>query len=387
MPEQRKRKSVKNGIAYTGKAWSYVLRVPDPKTGKTKPKWVGGFDSERSAKLARDKARVAIANLDYVAVEKVTLGEFLERWLEVHRHTIKLTTAEGYAGSIRLYIIPALGSLPLQRLRPSHIQEFYTKLLTTPAHNGKPLSNRTVHLAGSILRKALRYAVDVEGLLTTNPALKVALPNDAPPVFTPWSLQELKVFLDVARSHRLFFFWWLGAFSGARRGELLALRWSDFDGVSILISKSRTKAGSRVIETETTKGGHNGQRRVTLDPATIEQFSAHRKRQIAERLALGEFWRDTGYVFVQENGEPLFPDTPSLVCRRLIKNAGLRPTRVHDLRHLHATELLEQGEQLHVVAERLGHRDAMVTATIYAHVTNRQAETASTRFADAFSNA
>lgn len=77
---------------------------------------------------------------------------------------------------------------------------------------------------------------------------------------------------------------------------------------------------------------------------------------------------------------------PSTVFRKIINRAELRSTRVHDLRHLHATELLRQGEQLHVVAERLGHRDAMVTATIYAHVTNEQAETASIRFADAFVN-
>lgn len=66
-----------------------------------------------------------------------------------------------------------------------------------------------------------------------------------------------------------------------------------------------------------------------------------------------------------------------------MNKAGLRPTRLHDQRHLHATELLRLGEPLHVVADRLGHRDAMVTATIYAHVSSEQAETASTRFADA----
>ena len=387
MPIPRKRKAVKNGIAYTGKGWSYVLRVPDPKTGKTKPKWVGGFDSEKSAKLARDKARVAIANRDYIPAEKLTLGEFLDKWLSIHSQRIKPTTADRYADLIRDYVVPKLGAIAIQSLRPSHIQQFYTDLLTNPGKSGKPLSSRTVHFVGSILKKALKYAVDVDGLLTTNPATKVPLPSDNPPIVTPWSLQELKDFLEIAKSHRLYFFFWLSAFTGARRGELLALRWSDFDGSYITITKSRTKAGNRIVELSTTKGGNNGQRRVKLDPATIEQFTAHRKRQIAERLSLGELWQESGYVFVQENGLPLYPNTPSTVFRKLVKGAGLRATRVHDLRHLHATELLEQGEQLHVVAERLGHRDAMVTATIYAHVTNRQAETASNRFANAFSNA
>ena len=118
-----------------------------------------------------------------------------------------------------------------------------------------------------------------------------------------------------------------------------------------------------------------------LDAETITQFSEHRKRQYKERLLVGEAWTETGYVFVRENGLPIYPNTPSDVMKKLSALAGLRHTRLHDLRHLHATELLRLGEPLHVVAQRLGHRDAMVTATIYAHVSQDQTETASNRFA------
>ena len=111
------------------------------------------------------------------------------------------------------------------------------------------------------------------------------------------------------------------------------------------------------------------------------RLSEHRKRQYKERLLVGEAWTETGYVFVQENGLPIYPNTPSDVMKKLSALAGLRHTRLHDLRHLHATELLRLGEPLHVVANRLGHRDAMVTATIYAHVSQEQTETASNRFA------
>jgi integrase len=102
---------------------------------------------------------------------------------------------------------------------------------------------------------------------------------------------------------------------------------------------------------------------------------------------IGEHWIDTGYVFVQENGLPLYPHTPSDLFKKLLIKADLRPTRLHDQRHLHATELLRLGEPLHVVANRLGHRDAMVTATIYAHVSDQQAETASATFANAVQGA
>jgi integrase len=211
----------------------------------------------------------------------------------------------------------------------------------------------------------------------------VPLPKGKGTIPQPWSIKELNTFLDVARAHRLFFFFRLSAFTGARRGELLALRWSDFDGSAITISKNRVKVDKTVLEQNSTKGGTNGQRRVPLDGETIKLFSLHRKEQLIERLALGEHWQDTGYVFTQESGLPLYPDTPSNVFRKLLRVAGLRHTRLHDQRHLHATELLRLGEPLHVVANRLGHRDAMTTATVYAHVTNQQAETASSTFASA----
>lgn len=375
---------VKNGIVFTGRSWSYVLRVPDPNTGKTKPQWIGGFESEKSAKLARDKARVSLSNSSYVSPNKLTLAEYLTAWInEVHANQLKATTLERYKRVIDRYLIPELGAIKLQDLRPSHVQALYSTLLTRSTVTGNPLSPQTVTLIGAVLKKAIKYAVDVDGLIAVNPVNRVPLPKGKGSIPTPWSIQELNTFLDVARSHRLFFFFRLSAFTGARRGELLALKWSDFDGSAITISKNRITAGKSVIEQNSTKGGTNGQRRVPLDKETIELFNVHRVNQIKERMALGEYWQETGYVFVQENGLPLYPHTPSDLFKKLLNKAGLRPTRLHDQRHLHATELLRLGEPLHVVANRLGHRDAMVTATIYAHVSDQQAETASSTFANA----
>jgi integrase len=375
---------VKNGIVFTGRSWSYVLRVPDTNTGKTKPQWVGGFDSEKAAKLARDKARVTLSTSNYVSPNMITLGEYLTTWInEVHANQLKASTLERYKRVINRYLNPELGAIKLQDLRPSHVQGLYTSLLTRSTVTGNALSPQTVTLIGAVLKKAIKYAVDVDGLIAVNPVNRVPLPKGKGTIPKPWSIQELNTFLEVARSHRLFFFFRLSAFTGARRGELLALRWSDFDGTAITISKNRLMAGNEVIEQNSTKGGTNGQRRVPLDRETIELFNVHRVNQLKERMALGENWQETGYVFVQENGLPLYPHTPSDLFKKLLNKAGLRPTRLHDQRHLHATELLRLGEPLHVVANRLGHRDAMVTATIYAHVSDQQAETASSTFANA----
>ena len=377
---------VVNGIVFTGKGYSYVLRIPDPVTGKTKPQWVGGFDSAKSAKLARDKARVALSTDSYVSPSEISIGEYLTKWInELHNSQLKPTTLHSYKRVINSYIIPGLGEIKLQNLRPSHIQTLYNELLTKPNKSGKPLAPRSVEYLGAVLRIAIKYAIDVDGLLQNNPVNKVPLPKGRGTIPTPWNIDELNRFLDVAKSHRLYCLFRLSAFTGARRGELLALRWSDLEGANLTISKSRTMAGNQVVEQNSTKGGTNGQRRITLDPETVSELKAHRKRQIDEAqkgLELG-FWNNTGYIFVQENGEPIDPHTPGHLFQKLSRKAGLRSTRFHDLRHLHATELLRLGEPLHVVAQRLGHRDAMVTATIYAHVSDQQAETASTKFANA----
>jgi len=379
MENKRKKITVKNGLSYNGKTWSYVLRVPNPVTGKTKPKWVAGFDTEKEAKLARDKARVSVGTNAYIGSSALTVGEFLQQWIELHAHQLKPTTLYSYKRNIRSNLIPYIGHIKLQELRPAHVQTLYGELLN------RGLAHRSVHYAGSVLKTAIKYAVDVEGLLLTNPVGKVATPKGIGTIPTPWNVTELKVFLENAKSHRLYFYFHLSAYTGARRGEICALRWSDYDGHSITINKSRTKAGNEVIELNSTKGGTNGQRRVALDLETVEAFNAHRKRQLIERMGLGSDWTDTGYVFTREDGLPVDIHTPTHLFRKLADKAGLRSIRLHDLRHLHATELLRLGEPLHVVAQRLGHRDAMVTATVYAHVSDQQAETASSRFANAVS--
>jgi len=384
---KQSKNQVKNGIVFSGKSWSYVIRVPDPITGKTKPAWFGGFDTAINAKLARDKARVAVGQRDYIAPTKLTVGEYLTAWIDAHARKIKPTTLNRYRELIKDYLVPRLGSIKLQELKPLHIEQFYNSMAEQVGVAGKHLAPRTARQAGAILKTALKQAVEVENLITINPATRVKLPKSNSVTPTPYNFSELKQFLEIARSHRLYFYFRLSAFTGARRGELLALKWADFDGKTINLTKNRTSIGNEVIEQNTTKGGNNGQRRVPLDNETIEQFKEHRRRQLSERLALGEYWQDTEYVFTQENGLPLYTNTVSDLYRKLIKKAGLRHNRLHDLRHAHATELLRLGEPLHVVANRLGHRDAMVTATIYAHVSDQQAETASATFANAVQGA
>ena len=377
---------MKNGIARRGSSYSYVIRIPDPKTGKTKPKWVGGFRTEQEAKRARDKARVDVSHGLYVNPSKLTLEEFLKGWIEVHSTTLKPRTSEGYRNLIDRYIIPGIGKLQIAQIRPSHLQNFYKELNESGGKDGASLSARTVQYVSAIVKKSLKHAVEIEGLLPSNPATRVRVPRGTSRRFEPFTPVQMRIFQEEIQKHRLYALFRLAIYSGARKGELLALEWEDidFEGSRIVISKNRVVVGGKSLVQESTKGGE-GRRSVHLDSETMQIINDHRKQQIGERLKAGNLWAETGFVFVSEIGLPIDYGTPTQLFSKTIKRLGLPDQRFHDLRHFHATQLLRAGTPLHVVAQRLGHRDPMVTATTYAHVTADQAENASVVFAKAIS--
>jgi integrase len=181
----------------------------------------------------------------------------------------------------------------------------------------------------------------------------------------------------------LFAFYHLAAYTGARRGELLNLRWRDVDLVSaeVHINGSAAVIGGTRIE-GTTKSGRS--RTVSIDAGTVQVLKEHRARQAEERLTAGLEWAGSDQnVFTTGWGSPIYPDTVSSFTADLIEahNAAVRQggagellprARLHDLWHLHATTLLLAGVPVHVVAARLGHADPSVTLRVYAHVIRDQ---------------
>lgn len=196
--------------------------------------------------------------------------------------------------------------------------------------------------------------------------------------------------VDPARDHRLWPFFHVAAYTGARRGELLHLRWSDVDleGKQITIRGSASFISGERVE-GTTKSGRK--RVVSLDARTVQVFRAQRSQQAADKLQLGPEWRGVGdYVFTTGWGEPIHPDTLSSLFPILIKrynqanpDRSLPPARLHDLRHVHATTLLLAGVPVHVVAARLGHADPSITLRVYAHVIRAAEASAADAFAQA----
>jgi integrase len=383
-----KRYKLRDGVMKRGSTWSYVVRVTDPKTGVSKPKWVGGFATEDDAKAARDEARVVARRGEYVDRNSITVAEYLDEWIASHAMEIKPRSLSDYRNCIRLYVTPRIGKMRLQAVRPSTITKLYQELLTSGGQDGKPLAVSTVVHTHAILRKAFRDAVLVNELISSNPVDRAKRPrNMAAAPGTVWTPAQLRTFLAAARQHRLFAFYHVAAYTGARRGELLNLRWPDvdLDGKKITITGSTGIIdGERVVGT--TKSGRS--RVVTIDDETVSVLKEHCKAQAADQLLACEEWRgnEGGHVFTTGRGEPIYPDTVGWLMTKIIRAhnspaKGSRPkdtlphARVHDLRHIHATTLLLNGVPVHVVAARLGHADPAITLRVYAHII-RAAETA-----------
>ena len=367
-----------------GGSWSFVVRVPDPATGRSKPRWVGGFPTEAEAKAARDEARVAGRRGSYVDRSAVTVAAYLREWLAGHEVAVKPKTFSGYRDDVEGYVIPRIGGMRLQNVRPATIGRLYRDLLDAGGRNGRPLSPSTVEHVHRTLRKAFGDAVEIEGVLPTNPVVKAKRPRMRPAEPGQlWTTAELRKFLGVAGQHRLGAYYWLAAYTGARRGELLHLRWPDID---LDAAEVAVTGSTDVIDGERhdgdTKGGRS--RVVSIDAETVAVMRGHRREQAAERLAAGPLWRGgNDLVFAAADGAPLYPDTVSALMGTLVRQSCLPASRLHDLRHLHATTLLLAGVPVHVVAARMGHADPAITLRVYAHVLREQAAGVAEVFAHA----
>jgi integrase len=245
------------------------------------------------------------------------------------------------------------------------------------------LAPKTVHNVHICLRKALGDAL-ADGRIRKNPADRAhAKPKDRPEMLT-WTGDELAAFLNLTAQERDFPLYQLAAATGMRRGELLGLRWRevDFDAGRVSIRQQWTRHGSGLAfgppKSEKSK------RTIDIDTDTLAILRERRERQLFERRAWGAAYRtDLDLVFCDADGSP---QDPSVIGRRFGRRVrdkalgGIPAIRLHDLRHTHATLLLEDGVDVKTVSERLGHDSIQTTLELYGPVTPLMRASAATRF-------
>ncbi|MDD1775985.1 MAG: site-specific integrase [Candidatus Methanomethylicus sp.] len=289
------------------------------------------------------------------------LGAYLEEWLTASVTTVRPKTHAQYTQIVRQHILPGLGNVKLQDLRPDQIQSLYN------AKVKDGISPRTVLVIHAVLHRALNQALKW-GLVGRNPAQAVTRPR--------LKRSEMKILTDIqsrtllieAKGSRLEVLLWLAISTGLRQGELLGLRWSDLDRrtckLHIQRQLQRIKGGQVFSEPKSAAG----KRAIVLGNAIIQKLREQAEAQQAERLAAGDTWQENDLIFPSVTGTPWDHSNMYKDFKMLLQQAGLPDIRFHDLRHTAATLMLQQGVHPKVVQERLGHADITLTLNTYSHV-------------------
>lgn len=309
----------------------------------------------------------------------MTLNEFLIQWLETYaKHNTRATTYAGYETFIRRHILPEIGNIELDKLTAFHLQQLYAKKTAGGRADGRAggLSARSVRLIHSIMHEALNHAVKWR-LIPYNVALEAEPPKNKSRKKQVWSAGQAARFLESIKGHRLYALYHLALTTGMRRGELLGLRWRDVDfneGV-VVVEQNLVVINGRLNYQEPKT--ESSCRAVLLPPSAVEVLKQHKLRQDREKHLAGVNYLESGLVFCQENGQPLWPDNISKrQFRGLIEKAGLPRITFHDLRRTHVTLLIAGGVDPRQVADRIGHSSLTITLGIYNQVTRRRQEEA-----------
>ena len=273
-------------------------------------------------------------------------GEWMDFWYQTYlKPGLRPTTQLNYESTIYQHIIPQLGSIPLCQLSQKDLQQFYAYLkkegrLVRTEQYGKGLSDRMVRMCHAKCRAALDQAVR-ENLIRSNPAVGCKLPPKRGREMQVLSRQELQRFLIQAKADDYFELFLLDLSTGLRRGELLALQWSDLDldtgtlSVTKQIYEVKGKLQLSVPKTKTSI------RKLVLPPAVVEVFREYRKTAKSR------------WVFPSPVKEDM-PLTPGSMLRRLhiiLERAGCKQIRFHDLRHTFATMALENGMDIKTLSQ------------------------------------
>lgn len=293
------------------------------------------------------------------ATEPMDFAAYLDAWLSHARGRVRAKTWQGYEGMIRLYVRPTLGEIPLDELGPLDLQHLYGDLLA------RPLSGGTVLNTHLVLTQALGQAVRW-GYLQANPAAGAQPPRPRRAEGATVDQAATEAMLAAAVGTRFEVPAAIAIATGMRRGEILGLKWKDitpdFSTAQVRRSLQHTKDGLVFEAPKTSRS-----RRSVILPTFLHSFICT-QRDLQQLHREKGPWSENDLVIDNGKGAPWNPQNFSPAWSTFLRKAGLPHVRFHDLRHAHATLMLQQGVHPKIVSERLGHASIGITLDTYSHV-------------------
>jgi integrase len=334
-----------------------AITVPHALTGEPVRRYLSGrTEAELRGKLRDARAERATGG------RTPTVATWGERWLGLVAQRVRPATLDVYRNAIRRHVIPVMGRTELGRLRPSDVEGMTSRMIAA----GSAAS--TAALARTVLVICLTDAAR-DGLIARNVAQLARAPRTAEPVRRALTGDEVRSFLAAVADDPLGPLVALGIASGLRRGELLALRWSDVDEaagtLTVARALARSASGGYAIAEPKSRRAH---RTIALPALARDALRRQAETQVRDRDAAGSAWQDRdGLIFADPIGRLLHPESVTSAWRALVVRTGIGHLRLHDLRHTAATLSLSAGIPVQDVADMLGHSSASITLDVYSH--------------------
>jgi integrase len=336
--------------------WEAKISLGYDAAGKRRRVTVYGSTMQEVQDKLRDKQTDLGRGVD-VTAGRITLAQWLTRWLAMVKPTVEPNTYGPYERHVRLHIAPVLGTVRLCQLKRGDVVNFYPEL------GRRGVSATMQRKVGTTLTVALNKAVDLE-LIPSNPATKVRKPKARKHEMQVLDPEQVARFRAEAASDRLEALYVTALDSGARPGELFALLWPDVDFergfISVTKSLEDIEGILRVKDAKTAKS----RRRIDLSRHTLDVLAEHRKRM----LAAGYYAADRPVFCDSEGGYLRISNLRRDSFKPILLRAGLPDIRLYDLRHTCATMLLLADQPAKVVSERLGHSSVTLTLDTYSHI-------------------
>lgn len=299
-------------------------------------------------------------------VKELTFEQYSEIFIQKHcEGNIGLVTIKNYKRLLR-DIMPYLGSYKLDKITPAMLDTMYQKL--RKGQKGKELSYNSMYDYYKLINAMFNQAIKWE-FLDKNPNLKSNKPKKDIIDRKFYDLEQVKEFLSCLDNECIKYkaLLTLALDSGARRGEISALRWSDidFEANTLKIDKS-LKVVNGVLDEKKPKT-NSSNRVIILSNATMKVMKEYKEWQDNYIKELGNKWKGTNRIFTAENGEYMHPSTCYKIFTKVTKKYNLEHIRFHDLRHTSASVLIHKGVNIKAVSQRLGHSSINITSDIYTH--------------------
>jgi len=338
----------------------------DPGTGKQVQKSVYGATQKEVLKRLQ-QVQTDMERGVFLEPSRMTVGQWLDVWQAEYLGGVKPNTAYDYGQIIKNHIVPALGAVKLQQLKPHAVQKCYNVL-----QRDKELSPKTIKNVHGVFHSALKQAQRL-GYIQQNPADNITLPRVERPDIQPMPENVLPAFLEAIQGHEFEAVYFVTVFTGLRKGEVLGLTWDNVDferGVVCVRQQLIKKRGEKSFILASPK---NDKPR-TISPAqeVMAVLRGEEVRQKRNRLQAGAAWSNPdNLVFTNPLGRHLIPNTVYCNFKRIAAALGAPDLRFHDLRHTYAVNALRSGDDIKTVQDSLGHHTAAFTLDTYGHVTEQ----------------